>query len=321
MSESPAKSRHVPVLLDHVIAAMVPAVGETIVDGTFGGGGYSVGLLDAADCCVLGIDRDPDAVARGADVVARDPGRLTVVEGRFSQLESLVNLHVGGSIDGVVFDLGVSSFQIDQPERGFSFRQDGPLDMRMGAHDTSAADAVNTLSEAELTEIIGRLGEERRSRSVARAIVAARHEAPIARTGELAEIVRAVVRKSPDGIDPATRTFQALRLWVNDELGELEKGLAAAEAVLHEGGRLVVVAFHSLEDRMVKRFLAERSGHGARASRHMPEEINRRAPTFRLLERKVVRPDDVEVSRNPRARSARLRAAVRTSAPAWRTAA
>jgi 16S rRNA (cytosine1402-N4)-methyltransferase len=230
MSESPATSGHVPVLLDQVIAALAPQAGETIVDGTFGGGGYSAGLLDAADCCVLGIDRDPDAVTRGAEMARRYPGRLTVVEGRFSQLETLVTRHAGGGVDGVVFDLGVSSFQIDQPERGFSFRQDGPLDMRMGAHDASAADAVNTLSEAELTDIIGRLGEERRARSVARAIVAARRQAPIARTGELAEIVRGVVKKSADGIDPATRTFQALRLWVNDELGELEKGLAAAEA-------------------------------------------------------------------------------------------
>jgi 16S rRNA (cytosine1402-N4)-methyltransferase len=312
---------HVPVLIDRVIAALAPQAGEIMVDGTFGGGGYSAGLLDAADCCILGIDRDPDAIARGADLTDRYAGRLTVVEGRFSQLDALVADHAGGGVDGVVFDLGVSSFQIDQPQRGFSFRHDGPLDMRMGSHDASAADVVNTLSEAELTEIIGRLGEERRARSVARAIVAARREAPIVRTGELADIVRGVVRKSPDGIDPATRTFQALRLWVNDELGELEKGLEAAEAVLHEGGRLVVVAFHSLEDRIVKRFLAERSGNVARPSRHMPEIVDQRAPTFQLIERKALRPSDAEIAVNPRARSARLRSAVRTSAPAWRAAA
>ncbi|MBT6203919.1 MAG: 16S rRNA (cytosine(1402)-N(4))-methyltransferase RsmH [Rhodospirillaceae bacterium] len=214
---------HVPVLLDQVIASLTPRDGDTMVDATFGGGGYSAGLLDAADCCVLGLDRDPDAVRRGQAQASRWGDRLSVVEGRFSTLEQTVNEQVGGQVDGVVFDLGVSSYQLDEAHRGFSFRHDGPLDMRMGADGKSAADAVNHLDEAELAGLIGRLGEERRARAVARAIVAARKEAPIARTLELAEIVRGVVRRSPDGIDPATRTFQALRLWVNDELGELEQ--------------------------------------------------------------------------------------------------
>ncbi|MBT7648675.1 MAG: 16S rRNA (cytosine(1402)-N(4))-methyltransferase RsmH, partial [Rhodospirillaceae bacterium] len=279
------------------------------------------GLLDAADCCVLGLDRDPDAVRRGQAQASRWGDRLSVVEGRFSTLEQTVNEQVGGQVDGVVFDLGVSSYQLDEAHRGFSFRHDGPLDMRMGADGKSAADAVNHLDEAELAGLIGRLGEERRARAVARAIVAARKEAPIARTLELAEIVRGVVRRSPDGIDPATRTFQALRLWVNDELGELEQGLAAAEAVLRDGGRLVVVAFHSLEDRIVKRFLAEHSGGGANPSRHAPMVEDKRAPSFRILERKALRPSDAEMALNARARSARLRAAVRTSAPSCRAAA
>ncbi|MBC6441335.1 MAG: 16S rRNA (cytosine(1402)-N(4))-methyltransferase RsmH [Rhodospirillales bacterium] len=312
---------HVSVLLDQVIAALGPRAGETLVDATFGGGGYSAGLLDAADCCVLALDRDPEAVVRGRDIAARYPGRLTVVEGRFSGLGDAVSRYVAGTVDGVVFDLGVSSFQLDELERGFSFRHDGPLDMRMGGDGRSAADAVNHLTEVELADLIGRLGEERRARAVARAIVAARRAAPVARTSELAEIVRGVVRRSPDGIDPATRTFQALRLWVNDELGELEQGLVAAEAVLREGGRLVVVAFHSLEDRIVKRFLTERSGAAANPSRHMPVATSGPAPTFRVVSRKPLGPTDDEIADNPRARSARLRVAVRTDAPAWRDAA
>ena len=315
------ESGHAPVLLDRALAALAPRAGQTLVDATFGGGGYSAGLLDAADCRVLALDRDPDAVARGRGLSARYGKRLSVVEGRFSGLGEIVDRHVAGPVDGVVFDLGVSSFQIDEPARGFSFRHDGPLDMRMGARGESAADAVNRLDEDALAELIGRLGEERRARAVARAIVAARRRSPVARTFELAEIVRGVVRRSPGGVDPATRTFQALRLWVNDELGELERGLAAAETVLREGGRLVAVAFHSLEDRIVKRFLTERSGAGARPGRHMPPVDEDPAPTFRLLSRKAARPSGDETSANPRARSARLRAAVRTAAPAWRAAA
>ncbi|MBN36582.1 MAG: 16S rRNA (cytosine(1402)-N(4))-methyltransferase [Rhodospirillaceae bacterium] len=321
MSALQTDNGHVPVLLDRVIATLAPRDGETMVDATFGGGGYSAGLLDAADCCVLAIDRDPDAIERGRALSVRHGGRLSVLEGRFSSLDRVLDRHVDDGVDGVVFDLGVSSFQLDQAERGFSFRHDGPLDMRMGRQGKSAADAVNSLDEAELARLIGHLGEERRARAVARAIVAARREAPIDRTAQLADIVRGAVRRSPDSIDPATRTFQALRLWVNDELGELELGLDAAEAVLREGGRLVVVAFHSLEDRIVKRFLAERSGQTARPSRHAPPVFDARRPTFELLERKAVKPTDLEVAENARARSARLRAAVRTDAPAWRDAA
>ncbi len=316
-----AQAGHVPVLLDRVIAALAPAAGETHVDATFGGGGYSAGLLDAADCCVLALDRDPAAVTRGGLLAARYPGRLTVVEGRFSGLDRAVAEAAAAPVDGVVFDLGVSSFQIDEAGRGFSFRSDGPLDMRMGDDGPDARDAVNTLTERELADIIGRLGEERRARAVARAIVAARKRQPIARTSELAEIVRATVRPSAVGIDPATRTFQALRLWVNDELGELERGLAAAERVLGEGGRLVVVAFHSLEDRIVKRFLADRSGTGPRPSRHSPMIVAERVPTFRIDARRPERPDAHEMALNSRSRSARLRAAVRTAAPAWTEAA
>ena len=321
MTARVAEGGHAPVLLDRAVAALAPRAGRILVDATFGGGGYSAALLDAADCRVLALDRDPDAVARGRRLAARHAGRLTVVEGRFSGLVGIVDRHVAGPVDGVVFDLGVSSFQLDRPDRGFSFRRDGPLDMRMESRGESAADAVNRLDEATLADLIGRLGEERRAGAVARAIVAARRRAPISGTLELAGIVRGVVRRRPGGADPATRTFQALRLWVNDELGELERGLAAAEIVLREGGRLVAVAFHSLEDRIVKRFLAERGGAAARPGRHMPPVAAGLAPSFRLLSRKAARPRDDETAANPRARSARLRAAERTGAPAWRAAA
>lgn len=306
---------HVPVLLDEVVAALAPHDGATYVDGTFGAGGYSKALLEAAQCRVVGIDRDPEAVARGAALAARYEGRLRVVEGRFGDMARFLG---GAKVDGVALDLGVSSPQLDDPERGFSFRTDGPLDMRMGRDGKSAADLVNTESEEKLAEIIREYGEERFARRIARAIVARR---PIFRTGELAAIVRdAIPRRDPSGIDPATRTFQALRIWVNDELGELDRGLAAAEAVLAPGGRLAVVSFHSLEDRRVKDFLKQRSGGAPRASRHAPAAPTP-APTFRLLSRKPVVPSAEELRRNPRARSARLRAAERTAAPAWAEAA
>lgn len=306
---------HVPVLLDEVVAALAPHDGATYVDGTFGAGGYSKALLEAAQCRVVGIDRDPEAAARGAALAARYEGRLRVVEGRFGDMARFLG---GEKVAGVALDLGVSSPQLDDPERGFSFRADGPLDMRMGRDGKSAADLVNTESEEKLAEIIREYGEERFARRIARAIVARR---PIFRTGELAAIVRdAIPRRDPSGIDPATRTFQALRIWVNDELGELDRGLAAAEAVLAPGGRLAVVSFHSLEDRRVKDFLRRRSGGAPRASRHVPAAPTP-APTFRLLSKKPVEPSAEELRRNPRARSARLRAAERTSAPAWAEAA
>ena len=308
---------HVPVMLAEVLAALAPRDGAVYVDGTFGGGGYTQALLTAADCKVCGIDRDPAAIEAGAALTTRFPGRLQLLNGRFGDMERLLAARGVTQVDGVALDIGVSSPQIDEPARGFSFRQDGPLDMRMGGDGPSAADVVNTLDEAALADIIHRYGEERHARRIARAIVAARREAPITRTLALAEIVRSVVRRSPDGIDPATRTFQAIRIYVNDEIGELRRGLAAAERLLVPGGRLAVVSFHSLEDREVKNFLRTRSGGAEGVSRHLPAATRARAPSFTLLSRRAVRPTDEEMKRNPRARSARLRAAERTAAAAW----
>ncbi len=312
---------HVPVLLDAALACLDPVDGEIIVDATFGAGGYATALLDATSCRVIALDRDPVAVREGRRLAHRYGGRLTVVERRFSELDAVVRDEVGGPVDGAVFDLGVSSTQIDDAGRGFSFRLDGPLDMRMGATGATAADAVNTLDEDGLRRIFSEFGEERRARAVARAIVRARAVSPITRTGELADIVRRTVRQSPGGIDPATRTFQSLRIWVNQELQEIERGLMAAEAVLREGGCLVVVAFHSLEDRIVKRFLRQRSGRDARPGRHQPPAGETPEPTFRLVTTRAVHPAAAEIRANPRARSARLRHAVRTSAPCWGVAA
>jgi 16S rRNA (cytosine1402-N4)-methyltransferase len=306
---------HVPVLLDDVVAALRPRAGATYVDGTFGAGGYSAAILEAAPCRVVGIDRDPAAIERGTALASRYPGRLSLIEGRFGDMADLLGT---AKVAGVALDLGVSSPQIDDPARGFSFRADGPLDMRMGRHGESAADLVNGASETQLADIIAEYGEERFARRIARAIVARR---PVSRTGELAEIVRsAIPRRDPAGIDPATRTFQALRIAVNDELGELDRGLAAAERVLEPGGRLAVVSFHSLEDRRVKDFLKQRSGAAPQASRHLPAAATR-TPTFRLLSKKAIEPSEAEIVRNPRARSARLRAAERTEAPSWAEAA
>ncbi len=323
---------HTPVLLREVIAALAPRDGEVYVDGTFGAGGHARALLEAADCTVWGIDRDPWAVALGEALARRYGGRLTVAAGRFGDMKEILETRGVVSVDGVALDLGVSSMQLEEAARGFSFRLDGPLDMRMNAAGATAADAVNRLSEEELGDIIHKYGEERMARRIARAIVKARARAPIARTGQLADIVRGAVRakgtrrsgrgKSRASIDPATRTFQALRIHVNDELNELDKGLRVAEAILKPGGRLAVVAFHSLEDRRVKSFFTARSGASARPSRHIPSlssrgTARRAAPTFRLLNRRAVRPGAEELGRNPRARSARLRAAVRTAAPPW----
>ncbi len=320
---------HAPVMLNEVLAALKPADGEVYVDGTFGGGGYSRALLDAADCAVWAIDRDEAAVTRGRTLESAYDGRLKILAGRFGEMDVLLAQNNIEAVDGVVLDLGVSSFQIDDPARGFSFQGDGPLDMRMGTDGDSAADVVNTLSEEDLANIIFDFGEERYSRSIARAIVNARTEEAITTTGVLAEIVRrAVRRRSPprrkkgarETIDPATRTFQALRIHVNDELGELSRGLAAAEKILRPGGRLVVVAFHSLEDRSVKSFFSARCGSRAQPSRHLPSLSSRgtareAAPTFHLIRRGAVKPGTAEIETNPRARSARLRVAVRTDAP------
>jgi 16S rRNA (cytosine1402-N4)-methyltransferase len=315
--EAVRSAGHIPVLLDAILAALAPRDEAVYVDGTFGGGGYSEALLNAAHCRVFGIDRDPEAVRRGRDLAERYGERLSILEGRFADVAQLLAPVNTDPVAGIVLDLGVSSTQLDTPERGFSFRSDGPLDMRMSGAGESAADLVATLSESGLAELIRAFGEERFARRIARAINTARQRRPIQRTTELAEIVRAAVPQSEPGQDPATRTFQALRIAVNDELGELDRGLAAAEQLLMPGGRLAVVSFHSLEDRRVKEFLRRRSDMAPRASRHRPVGAESPPPSFTLLTRRAVKPSTAEIAHNPRARAARLRAAARTAAPAW----
>ena len=312
---------HTPVVLEEVIGLLSPRDDTIYVDGTFGAGGYSRALLDAANCTVLAIDRDPDAVAAGAPMVLVYGGRLIVLHGRFAAMRRLLAARAVEFVQGIVLDIGVSSRQIEDAERGFSFRADGPLDMRMDRTGRSAADLVNELAEDELARLIAVYGEERRAGRIARAIVVARRERAITRTGQLADLVRAIVPthgRATARLDPATRTFQALRIVVNDEIGELEGGLAAAEALLSPGGIVAVVSFHSLEDRAVKDFLRARSGGVPSLSRHRPAAPGTdREPSFELLTKRPIRPGLTEIHRNPRARSARLRAARRTSAPAW----
>jgi 16S rRNA (cytosine1402-N4)-methyltransferase len=315
----PADPRHVPVLGRQAIEMLRPAAGGIYVDATFGAGGYSRAILDVAGTRVIGIDRDRSAIAGGFDLVDRLGGRLTLVEDRFSNLAEVCAAQGLSGLDGIVMDVGVSSMQLDQAERGFSFRLGGPLDMRMGHDGPTAADVIAKASEADLANIIYIFGEERHSRAVARAIVAARKEAPVTTTRALADLVSKVVRSKPGEIHPATRTFQGLRIFVNQELDELHLALAAAERVLKPGGRLVVVSFHSLEDRIVKNFLVERAKAGG-GSRHLPE-VAHAAPSFVILTKRPVVPDDEEISANPRARSAKLRAAERTDAPAHEAAA
>jgi 16S rRNA (cytosine1402-N4)-methyltransferase len=306
-------ARHIPVLARQAVEFLAVRDLGFYIDATFGAGGYTRAILAAAtDAKVLGLDRDRTAIALGADFVDAAGGRLTLMEGRFSTLAEAAGRPA--CADGVVFDLGVSSLQLDSAERGFSFRSAGPLDMRMDADGPSAADIVARASERDLASIVATLGEERHARAVARAIVRARAEQPIRTTVALADIVASVVRMRPGDIHPATRTFQALRMFVNDELGELSRGLVAAESALKPGGRLVVVSFHSLEDRMVKTFLVGRS-ETPRASRHQPETPPV-APTFAVLTKRPVTADAEEVAANPRARSAKLRAAERTGTPA-----
>jgi 16S rRNA (cytosine1402-N4)-methyltransferase len=304
-------ARHIPVLGNRTVEWLGVRDGGLYVDATFGAGGYTQAILATPGARVIGIDRDQSAIAQGAGLVEAAQGRLDLVEDRFSNLEAIV----GGTsvVDGIVFDIGVSSMQIDDAARGFSFRLDGPLDMRMGRDGPSAADIVARASERDLGFIIAILGEERHARAVARAIVKARGERAIDTTRALAEIVARVVYSRDSAIHPATRTFQGLRIFVNDELGELARGLAAAERVLKPSGRLVVVAFHSLEDRIVKTFLNERSRAPA-GSRHRPE-LASAAPSFAVLTRRPETPDEAEIAANPRARSAKLRAAERTDAP------
>ncbi len=310
--------RHIPALLNDVIDVLAPKDGAIYVDATFGAGGYARALLEAADCAVWGIDRDPDAVAAGGVLASRYPGRLTILNGRFGEMRNLLAGVGVRQVDGIAIDLGVSSMQIDDPARGFSFRADGPLDMRMAQAGPSAADIVNRMAEKELADIIYRYGEERASRKIARAIVELRDKTPIIRTGQLAELIRRVVRKSKDGIDPATRTFQALRIYVNEELAELDHGLASTETLLGAGGRLAVVSFHSLEDRIVKAFIQSRSGAETKPSRHRPMAVgeNSATPRFDVSEKRGRAPSTSEIAANPRARSARLRWGIRTAAPA-----
>ena len=314
---------HRPVMVREVLRALEPRDGAIYLDGTFGAGGTTQALLAAADCRVWAIDRVPEAVRRGETLAPRFQNRLTVIEGRFGDMDALVMARDLETVDGITLDLGVSSPQLDRPERGFSFREEGPLDMRMSGPDSddgpTAAEVVNTYPEAEIADILWRFGEERRSRAIARAIVARRKDAPFATTTQLADLVRAILRRVPGGTDPATRTFQALRIFVNDELGELDRGLQAAETLLCPGGRLAVIAFHSLEDRKVKDFLRARSARGGGGSRHRPAKPDDAAPaaSFSLLFKGALKPQEDEIRINPRARSARLRAAVRTDAPAW----
>lgn len=314
--------RHVPVMLREVLEAMAPRDGGIYVDGTFGAGGYTRAMLNAARCRVFAIDRDPEAIRAGSALAAASAGRLALIEGRFGDMAGLLARHGVMSADGVVLDIGVSSMQIDDAARGFSFLRDGPLDMRMSRTGTSAADAVNSLPQDTLAQVIAVFGEERKARAIARAIVAERSVQPLATTSDL---VRAVERatgpqRARDKIHPATRTFQALRIYVNGELDELARALRAAEVLLCAGGRLAVVTFHSLEDRIVKRFLMERAGRMPSGSRHMPGPVARAEPSFELLSNGHLEASTDETAANPRARSAKLRAARRTAAEAheWR---
>lgn len=329
---------HIPVLLNEVVEAIAPRDGTLIIDGTFGAGGYSTAILEAADCRVIAFDRDITAVRAASDITARFANRLTVINEPFSAMEDFARIEAtphgappleGPFVDGVVLDIGVSSMQLDQAERGFSFMHDGPLDMRMSAardpltgetHDTgeNAADFLNTADEEAIANVIYTYGEEHKSRSIARAIAKRRTEQPFTRTSELADCVLRVFHgRKIDGRHPATRTFQALRIYINNELGELAEALSAAERILKPGGRLVVVTFHSLEDRIVKRFLTQRSGKQERGSRHFPEALIKIAlPSFQIVNSRPLTPSKGELDVNPRARSARLRAAIRTGAPA-----
>jgi len=304
---------HVPVLVSEVIAALALHGGETAVDGTFGAGGYTRAMLGAGAGRVIGFDRDPDAIESGRSLVP-DP-RLTLLNERFSLMDRVLAEHGISAVDAIALDIGVSSMQLDRADRGFSFQADGPLDMRMSKSGLTAAEFLNEADEAEIARVLKDYGEEPRARAIARAIVAAR---PVERTAELAAIVRRAAGFRPgQKSDPATRTFQAIRIHLNAELDELEQGLEAAERALKPGGRLAVVTFHSLEDRIVKRFFRERSGGTPAGSRHRPVQTDPRLPTFERVA-KPVSPTERELAGNPRARSARLRSAIRTSAPAWK---
>jgi 16S rRNA (cytosine1402-N4)-methyltransferase len=314
-----SRSGHVPVLLHEVLAALHPARDETHVDLTFGAGGYTTAILHTPECNVIAFDRDPDAIRDGQSLVAAAQGRLTLIESDFGSFTAELESRDITAVDGVVMDIGVSSMQLDRAERGFSFLRDGPLDMRMAQSGPSAADIVATSSADKLADIIYVFGEEHKSRAIARAILKARSEAPITTTRQLvAAVERATGPYRPHlRTHPATKTFQALRIYVNDELGQLVDALVAAEQVLKPGGRLVIVTFHSLEDRIAKQFLAERTGNLPGASRHAPGPASMTAPSFRLPQKGHVAASEAEIEINPRARSAKLRVAIRTQAEAW----
>lgn len=304
--------RHIPVLLPEVLDALAAGPGKLIVDGTFGAGGYTRAILDAG-AQVIALDRDPDAISAGAGIAEASKGRLKLVQSRFS----LLGDHVpADGVDGVVLDVGVSSMQLDEAGRGFSFRNDGPLDMRMERSGVTAADVVNTLKPGDLARVFGFLGEEKQAGRIARAIERKRNAQPFRTTRDLAGLIETVTpRRAKDKIHPATRVFQALRIFVNDELGELARALFAAETVLKPGGRLVVVTFHSLEDRLVKRFFQDSTGRGGGGSRHLPQ-VEERQPRFTVVGKPMIAASDVEAEANPRARSAKLRAGERTGAAA-----
>ncbi|MHA1539886.1 MAG: 16S rRNA (cytosine(1402)-N(4))-methyltransferase RsmH [Alphaproteobacteria bacterium] len=302
---------HIPVLLDEVVENLNPQEGEVYLDCTFGRGGYTRAILEKAQCRVIAIDCDPSAIAHGQKMVTEFDGRLTLKQGRFSEMSNLLAEEGITQLDGIVFDLGVSSPQLDEAERGFSFKRDGVLDMRMSQDGQTAADLVNSLPEEELANIIYLYGEERLSRRIARNIVLRRTEQPFEKTGELASVVRASIPPRKDGKDAATRTFQGLRIAVNNELGEVEDALAETPALLHENGRLVVVSFHSLEDKIVKKFLTEKAGLCYNPSRHIPHVADVSEVLFSLPSKKAVQPSEAEKKRNPRARSAKLRLGIR----------